>query len=573
MIAGPAARGSKLEAPPRLVASRFAIIDDDDEDEEEFEEQEVAGETPEEHVVGDEVDHPHEQFEAVMEEPAPEASHSHDAFEDTPADDVTEAHEAVASHKKSLFVDSHEETSGHNGHSSHHETGLLAASLLNGHEDESYLSHLEEAETAVSEPAPVRPTLSELIGPEEPVQHLEAEAASFVPDDEPVQERDAPPEAAPSPAASTRPRPAISPKLAGKPTTPVRELPELIELFADWLPQDPDLKWTFPTVPASEPLPTLELDVEGHVQAFTPVYILKPSQAALKRVRVTAGRPPAVLVTADLTTRLAEMCRERKLSALDLNGRALLRAPGLLVDRPAQPGRTFKYELEPRNIFAGKSARILRTLLTDRTRPWNQKDLAERTGASTGLISRIVHHLLTYGHIEKHGTREFRITDLGGLLDAWRSTDNFHERTRTARFAAPETSPVELAHRVRAWARTQEVRIAFTQHLAASLRHGSAEPQVTAAYVSRLPDAATLQEWEMEPVEEGGDLWLHLPDEEGVFLETQAAYRFVPILQQKINLDLPLASDAQIYLDLLKSPGAGAEQATAMRNWSGFCLE
>jgi hypothetical protein len=72
-------------------------------------------------------------------------------------------------------------------------------------------------------------------------------------------------------------------------------------------------------------------------------------------------------------------CKEHGIAAIDLNGRCWLRAPGLLVDRRPLPGRSFSYELEPRNIFVGKSARIVRCLLTDRDRTWTQAEIVPRT--------------------------------------------------------------------------------------------------------------------------------------------------------------------------------------------------
>ncbi len=49
------------------------------------------------------------------------------------------------------------------------------------------------------------------------------------------------------------------------------------------------------------------------------------------------------------------------------------------------------------------------------------------------------------------------------------------------------------------------------------------------------------------------------PTDEGVFLETQTVK------------DLPLATDAQIYLDLQKTGLRGPDQANALRHWEGFC--
>jgi hypothetical protein len=82
-----------------------------------------------------------------------------------------------------------------------------------------------------------------------------------------------------------------------------------------------------------------------------------------------------------------------------------------VVDRGPQQGRSFSYELEPRNIFVGKSARIIRSLLTDRDRVWTQAEIVRRTGASSGLISRIIQHPISQGFVEKITAREFRLRD------------------------------------------------------------------------------------------------------------------------------------------------------------------
>jgi hypothetical protein len=54
-------------------------------------------------------------------------------------------------------------------------------------------------------------------------------------------------------------------------------------------------------------------------------------------------------------------------------------------------------------------------------------------------------------------------------------------------------------------------------------------------------------------------VWFHLPSDEGVFRETQV-----------VN-DLPLVSDAQIYVDLQGTGLRGPEQARALRESSVFC--
>ena len=58
---------------------------------------------------------------------------------------------------------------------------------------------------------------------------------------------------------------------------------------------------------------------------------------------------------------------------------------------------------------------------------------------------------------------------------------------------------------------------------------------------------------------EGGKLWLHVPDDEGVFTETQT------------RSELTLATDAQIYLDLQRTGLRGPDAAIVLRDWEGFC--
>ncbi|MCO5052945.1 MAG: hypothetical protein M9920_11650 [Verrucomicrobiae bacterium] len=62
-----------------------------------------------------------------------------------------------------------------------------------------------------------------------------------------------------------------------------------------------------------------------------------------------------------------------------------------------------------------------------------------------------------------------------------------------------------------------------------------------------------------DSLEETGKVCLLIPDDEGVFFETQTIK------------DPPLASDAQIYLDLQNTGLRGPEQANALRHWEGFC--
>lgn len=280
----------------------------------------------------------------------------------------------------------------------------------------------------------------------------------------------------------------------------------------------------------------------------------------MESIKVSSRSLRPIVITPQLSARIIKACQDLGIAAIDLNGRTWLRAPGLLVDRLPFLGRSFSYKQGPRNIFAGKSARIIRCLLTDRDRIWTQSEMIPRIKVSSGLVSRIVHHLISQGYAEKVTAWQFRLRDWQGLLDEWADSDRFPKRTRTTLYACFLGSPQELSQNLQQWARDEKVPFALTQWIAAWVRHPYTEPVICSAYVARLPDASTLKTLGLRPVTEGGKLWLHVPDDEGVLSEIQTCK------------DLTLVTDAQIYLDLQRTGLRGPDAAAALREWKGFCL-
>lgn len=342
----------------------------------------------------------------------------------------------------------------------------------------------------------------------------------------------------------------------------IRHGNELAAHFRQLMQDDPDLRWSFDVeglTLAEGGSDRLALDLDGTRFEFRLIQALKPSVPWVEKLDTSSATPRALLLTPELSPRVLAACKQRGVAALDLNGRVWLRAPGLLVDRGPLQGRSFRYELEPRNIFVGKSARIIRSLLTDRDRVWTQAEIARRSGASSGLISRIIQHLISQGFVEKITAREFRLRDWLGLIDCWADADSFPKRVRTTLYAGFFGSPQELAQRLQRWAELEKVKLAFTQWTAAWTRHPYTEPAVCSAYIDRPLGAFALDELGLRPVTDGGKLWLHTPDDGGLFNETQH------------RGDLTLVSDAQIYLDLQRTGLRGPDAASALREWEGFC--
>lgn len=343
--------------------------------------------------------------------------------------------------------------------------------------------------------------------------------------------------------------------------SPIRYESELVHHFKQLIADETDLYWLIPPgQPAQDRLSSVELTLDSRKHSFKPVYILKPSIPELESIlkNWTDSFPP-LLVVPELTGRILEFCHQKRFAAVDLNGRAYIRAEGLLVDRRALPGRDFRFELEPRNVFVGKSASIVRSLLTDRDRVWVQSELVARTKASSGLVSRIIQHLISQGFIEKQSPREFRLRDPQALIDAWAKADDINRRATITRYSTFGASPLATAQQLQTWAREQSVPIAFTQWVAGWLRQPYTEPVVTSAYVARHPETATLEQLGLRQVDDAGKVWLFVPEDDGVFLETRTIQ------------DLPIVTDAQIYIDLLHTGLRGPDAAASLRNWEGFC--
>ena len=84
-------------------------------------------------------------------------------------------------------------------------------------------------------------------------------------------------------------------------------------------------------------------------------------------------------------------------------------------------------------------------------------------------------------------------------------------------------------------------------------------PAVTSAYVARLPEAAALERLGLRPVNDAGKVYLLIPDDEGVFLETPDHQR--PAARQRRS---------NLSRDLQKTGLRGPDQANALRHWKGL---
>ena len=301
----------------------------------------------------------------------------------------------------------------------------------------------------------------------------------------------------------------------------------------------------------------LELELDGRRFGFDVEFVQTPTARNTSRLAERAGGRPGLLIAPHLSETLAGQCRERGLNYLDLNGRLWLRTKGLLVERqPGASSQRVRPALTPPDLFSAKSSRLARALLSHPGRAWTQGELVARTGLSAGLVSRLVHHLVNEGLLGQD-QRVLLVARADALLDAWAARNDWARRTTVRQYSLLEPDLEAVARRLVKCLPTSG-QPTFTQWFAANLRHPYTTPPVVSAYLPELPDERVERALAARRVTDGGTLWLAVPEDDGVFRETQRVGEFT------------LACDAQIYLDLLPVGWRGPEQAKALRDWKGF---
>src|SRR4030042_4700304 len=84
-----------------------------------------------------------------------------------------------------------------------------------------------------------------------------------------------------------------------------------------------------------------------------------------------------------------------------------------------------------RNIFAPKSSRILRVLLVDIGRDWDERELAAEAKVSVGLAHYVCKTMITSGYLSRNERNRIVVVDPVRLLRRWAS---YHEYDRMNKF-------------------------------------------------------------------------------------------------------------------------------------------
>jgi hypothetical protein len=126
-----------------------------------------------------------------------------------------------------------------------------------------------------------------------------------------------------------------------------------------------------------------------------------------------------VVVSEYISPRSAEILNDRQVSYFDLAGNCRLGFANIYIEREGKKPKGAA-KRGTKSLFGLKSSRMLRLMLNDYLRPWQVKQLAERTELSLGQVSNIRRALMDQHYAIESDEGGICINQPGALLDEWR---------------------------------------------------------------------------------------------------------------------------------------------------------
>ena len=246
-----------------------------------------------------------------------------------------------------------------------------------------------------------------------------------------------------------------------------------------------------------------------------------------------------------------EYCERAGIGWLDLSGNAKITAPGLRVHIFGYPNR-FRRRGRPESAFGPRGSRIARWLLMNPGASIRQNQLASATGLNEGYTSRVVGKLIQSG-LAYRDADGIRVRDFDLLLDAWHDEYRFDRHT-LMRGHIPSASGDRLYRTIAQTLDELREPYAMTGLSAAWHLTRYAGFRISTVYLEDTPSAKLLGALRFREEARGSNVWLVVPNDEGVF---HGAIR---------EFGVRCVHPVQVYLDLKGHPERASEAADEIRD-------
>jgi hypothetical protein len=210
-----------------------------------------------------------------------------------------------------------------------------------------------------------------------------------------------------------------------------------------------------------------------------------------------------------------------------------------------------------KNIFSAKSSRVLRVLLVNVARDWNERELAKETAVSRGMAHYVCRSLIELGYISRNGRNRLVLVDPLRLLKRWAA---YHQYDKINTFLEYYTFEREVDRFIRQLSTLNDTRYALTALAGAFLIAPHVRPVDVHMYVVNKEDAATIAKaLNLQPIPKGGNVKFVLPYDKGVFYGQQKASVWI---SDQVVSGVNVVSTVQLYVDLYNFPARGEEAAS-----------
>ncbi|MCK4278894.1 MAG: hypothetical protein KAW82_06895 [Desulfurellaceae bacterium] len=272
----------------------------------------------------------------------------------------------------------------------------------------------------------------------------------------------------------------------------------------------------------------------------------------LKKVISEYKNAYPIIIAPYISQRSAEICRENQVGFVDLEGNAFLSFDNILIDKRVKE-RTKVEKREVVEIFSPRATRIIRVLLENKKERWLITDLAKEANVSVGYTSNVLSALVNQGYVGREKRKGFQVKDMTALLDRWASIYDFSQNEIISLYTF-EKDFGNLFKKINDVSDSLKLKCGLTLLSGAS---------IVAPYIARFADIylyiqGDIKIWkeklDLREVEAGANFYLIIPYDEGIFYALN-----------KVK-GVPVVGNIQLYLDLIKYPARGKEQAEYLRN-------
>ncbi len=251
-----------------------------------------------------------------------------------------------------------------------------------------------------------------------------------------------------------------------------------------------------------------------------------------------------------------QVAKEEGVGIMDLAGNFYLKKDDILIEKIVNKN-PFSKKAVLKNLFAPISSRITRVLLVQPRKVWLLSELADEAKVSLGQTHKTVDRMIEEELVEWSENNKLVLKDPARLLKAWEDTYPSYESQKFTFYSFEQDQSVVMNSLLK---KAKDISFALSffsgADLVAPFIRGVNKVQL---YVRNQADVERLKGLlELQEVKSGANVEIYIPYDEGVF------YKALKV-DASTQVDVPVVSNVQLYMDLFNNPARGKEQAEHLR--------